>query len=370
MQRETAARARSYQSEDVTPHPSTWIEPWGVINTSLATESSDEEPPLDPNLDCSGVAFPEDQAEEEQVRMSVSSSGKDTLVTDVDPETKTDAEHIQVVDEAKNALAVAEINMATLKASLLEKDEELQKKEKLFEESQKQINELKQLVETLRMSVASLQRPVIQATVVSGMSSSSHLEQSIDGSWQLATLPPVTGVTMTEGASAVANIETPVTKVWCPDYELWLNGPQQFEEHKIGIAHKNVIRQGASQPVDAVLLDAQPVDAVILDGQQAQVFLPGKVFAGHHGVEEETNAISPMDTSPGTPQETSPHLFQGSPVALGIAPMSPPDFGDSPTSGMDATPTRTPPRSPRSGSLSVRRLIANIVTRRSPSAKR
>jgi hypothetical protein len=100
MQRETAARARSYQSEDVTPHPSTWIKPWGVINTSLATERSDEEPPLDPNLDCSGVPFPEDQAEEEQVRMSVSSSGKDTLVTDVDPETKTDAEHIQVVDEA------------------------------------------------------------------------------------------------------------------------------------------------------------------------------------------------------------------------------------------------------------------------------
>ena len=191
-----------------------------MIKTSLATESSDEEPPLDPNLDCSGVPFQEDQAEEEQVRMSVTSSGKDTLVTDVDPETKTDAEHIQVVDEATNALAVAEINMATLKASLREKDEELQTKEKLFEESQKQINELKQLVETLRMSVASLQRPVIQATVVSGMSSSSHLEQSIDGSWQLATLPPVTGVTMTEGASAVANIETPVTKVWCPDCEL------------------------------------------------------------------------------------------------------------------------------------------------------
>jgi len=129
MQRETAARARSYQSEDVTPHPSTWVEPWGVIKTSLATESSDEEPPLDPNLYCSGVAFPEDQeAEEEQVRMSVSSSGKDTLVTDVDPEAQTDGDHIQVVSEANIALAVAEIDMATLKARLLEKDEELQKK--------------------------------------------------------------------------------------------------------------------------------------------------------------------------------------------------------------------------------------------------
>ncbi len=68
MQREPAARARSYQSEDVTPHPSTWFEPWGVIKTLLATESSDDEPPLDPNLDRSGVPFYEDQAEEEQVR--------------------------------------------------------------------------------------------------------------------------------------------------------------------------------------------------------------------------------------------------------------------------------------------------------------
>ena len=114
MERETASRARSYHSSlDVTPHPSGAR--WGMIKTSLATESSDEESSLDPNLDRSGVPFQEDQAEEEQVRMSVTSSGNDTLVTDVDPETKTDAEHIQVASEATNALAVAEINMATLK---------------------------------------------------------------------------------------------------------------------------------------------------------------------------------------------------------------------------------------------------------------
>ncbi len=69
------------------------------------------------------MPFPEDQAEEEQVRMLVTSSGKDTLVTDVDPEAQTDADHIQVVSEATIALAVAEIDMATLKASLLGKDE-------------------------------------------------------------------------------------------------------------------------------------------------------------------------------------------------------------------------------------------------------
>ena len=122
MERDTASRARSYHSFlDVTPHPSDAR--WGVIKTSLATESSDEEP-LDTNLDCSGVAFPEDQAEEEQVLMSVASSGKDSLVTDVDPEPNTDADHIQVVSEATTALTVAEFDMATLKASLLGKDEE------------------------------------------------------------------------------------------------------------------------------------------------------------------------------------------------------------------------------------------------------
>jgi hypothetical protein len=197
------------------------------------------------------------------------------------------------------------------------------------------------------------------------MSSSSNLEQSIDGSWQLTTLPPATDVTKTEGAPEVAKIETPVTKVWCPDCEMYLNGHQLFEEQKVGISHKNMIRENVSLQVDAVLLDAQPVDAVLLDAQQAQVFLPGRIFAGNDGVGEETNAISPMDTSPGTPQEMSPQLFQGSPVAVIIAPPSPPDFGDSP----DVQEERTPPKSPRSASSRARRLYDTFV-RRSPSAKR
>ena len=121
MEQETATRAKSHHSEDATPHPRLWGdgipkrgEPW-VINTCLATESSDEEPPLDPKLDRSGVPFPEDQAEEDQVQMSRVSSGKDSHLTDVSQEVETEADHIQVAHETTMALAVAEIDMATLK---------------------------------------------------------------------------------------------------------------------------------------------------------------------------------------------------------------------------------------------------------------
>jgi hypothetical protein len=350
--------------------------------TALDDDSDPE--PLDPTKDRSGVPLQEDQTEEEQMRMSVTSSGKDTVAIDVDPEAQTDADRIQVVDEATIALATAENNMAILRASILEKDQEIQKKEKLFEESQEQINELKKLVEDLRGSIASLQRPVIEATVVSGMSSSSTLDQSMDASWQLTTSPQETPAVAISGISVV-----PVNRVYCSDCELWLNGPRQLGERNEGSAHKNVIQQLMSRqsaslvsgsnavvleepPVDAVLLEVPPVDAILLDEQQARVFLPGRVFEGDHGVGEETNVVTPMDTSPGSPQEVSPQpgmdRFQRSPVAIGIAPTSPPDFGDGSPTG-ETTPIRTPPRSPRSGSMSVRRLIDHFV-RRSPSARR
>ncbi len=56
-----------------------------------------------------------------QKKNKCASSGKNSLVTDVDTETKTDADHIQVASEATIARAVAEIDMATSEASLLEK---------------------------------------------------------------------------------------------------------------------------------------------------------------------------------------------------------------------------------------------------------
>jgi hypothetical protein len=227
------------------------------------------------------------------------------------------------------ALEVAEIDMATMKSNhekenaahlveLQNRDLELQNRDKRFEESQKQINELKQLVEELRLSVASLQRPVIQATVVTNEASSSSLIESsniseaVDASWELTTISPIEGV----------------------------------------------------------LLTVPPVEGVLLDQQQAKAFLPGKVFeGGESGVGEESNVISPMDTSPGTPQE----IIQGSPVLVApqsppvtMAPQSPADFGDSP----DATEEQTPPKSPRSASSKLRQFYHTFVTKRSPSAKR
>ena len=89
-------------------------------------------------------------------------------------------------------------------------------------------------------------------------------------------------------------------------------------------------------PIEGVLLTVPPVEGVLLDQQQTKACLPGKVFeGGASGVGEESNVISPMDTSPGTPQE----IIQGSPVAVVIAPQSPPDFGNSP----DVTEGQTPP---------------------------
>ena len=228
------------------------------------------------------------------------------------------------------ALEVAEINMATMKSKheqeiadhlveLQNKDLELQNKDERFVgESQNQINELKQLVEELRMSVASLQRPVVQATVVanearsSSLIESSNLSEAVDASWELTTISPIEGV----------------------------------------------------------LLTVPPVEGVLLDQQQAKAFLPGKVFeGGESGVGEESNVISPMDASPGTPQE----IIQGSPVLVApqsppvtMAPQSPADFGDSP----DATEEQTPPKSPRSASSKLRQLYHAVVNKRSPSAKR
>ena len=164
------------------------------------------------------------------------------------------------------------------------------------------------------MSVASLQRPVVQAIVVTNEASSSSLIESsniseaVDASWELTTISPIEGI----------------------------------------------------------LLTVPPFEGVLLDPQQDKAFLPGKVFeGGESGVGEETNATSPMDTSPGTPQEMSPQLIQGSPVAVVIAPQSPPDFGDSP----DVTEGQTPPKSPRSASSRARRFYDTFV-KRSPSAKR
>ena len=137
MAREPAIRSKSLHSDDATPHLDLWQA--GMIPTDLAPESSDGES-LDPNLDRSGVPFPDDQAKEEQVPMSVVSSGKEDHVTEVSQDSKTIPDHIQTVDKANMALAAAEIKMTSLRerhdrelsqqlVSLLKKDERLLKKD-------------------------------------------------------------------------------------------------------------------------------------------------------------------------------------------------------------------------------------------------
>jgi hypothetical protein len=256
----------------------------------------------------------------------------------------------RTIDKANARMDSAELEKADLKRK---HELVLNQHELVLGSAHAEIQMLKDMVVQLQANVADLkkdnERPVVQAEVVDGSSSSTQIQKSLE-SWVLA-----------------APLQEPPSLVISPETIAEVTGA---------------------------------VQGVLLTAQQAAVISPGKCFDGEV-VSNVTEWSEGGEVSPGTPQEiaaspvlpmigTAVEVTETVPLSASIplsatwtmypraeapsAPSSPAaDYGDAVPSpvGDAAAPSVTPPRSPRSSSLSSRigKGFMGVFTR-SPSQKR